>query len=293
MTPAEQQPFFKSYMYSTNDAGAIPVALQRGFYVVVILDKEEMQFYPGCMCKSMLLPPPMLVLQLNSSELSDPNYPNIFRQYMIDYHNYLLSTAVEGHIANLLAAMYCTTHPTLLYTEFETDHQFHILESIHMLFEKAFGIRIGMFEEFITGVANPTRGAGFIMNPVTVSRVLDLLFKNGYVSELEFAKKYPVDMQGREIVPLSEGACSLLLAKYNCVFPDLRSSIIAAYNILHDYRNQAISGQICPVVKVKEQLDQARMQEINNIVSQVQNRFGRKNALMYQQQQQKPPQITG
>ena len=297
MSPAEQKPFFKSYVYSTNDPGAIPYALSRGFYVVVILDKEEMQFYPGCICMSMLLPPPMLVLMLNNSDLSDPNYQNVYMQYMINYQGYLQSTAVEKHIANLLGAMYCTTHPTLLYTEYETDSQFHIMENIHSLFAKAFGIRIGRFEDYISNTSGITpTSAVFVPNPVFIGRVIDLLYLHNYITELEYARQFPVDAQGRELVPLSKEVASRLLAKYNCVFSDLRSTMVAAWNILRDYKRQVTTGQICPVVRITQELDTARMNEINSIVAQVQNRFGRKAMTggapnVQQIQQPQTPQI--
>ena len=52
--------------------------------------------------------------------------------------------------------------------------------------------------------------------------------------------------------------------------------MIAAWNILRDYKRQVATGQICPVVRITQELDTARMNEINTIVAQVQNRFGRK-----------------
>lgn len=305
MTPVGQQPFFKSMMYSTNDPGAIPPALARGFNVVVILDREEMQFYPGCVCMSTLLPPPILVIELNNSDLSDPNYPNIFKGYMMKYQGYLQSTTVEGSITNLLAAMYCTTHPTLIYTEMETDHQFRILENIHTLFARYFGITIGMFDAFITNNPDPNKAASFVPHPNFIFTILDLLYLNGYIDANEYAIKYPVDPQGRLMFIPSSRACSRLLSKFNCVFGDnLKSTMVAACNILQDMRQQAITGKICPVVRVTEQLDNARMQEINAIVQQVNNRFGRKNQLSAGNNmnpnptqvilgQQPPPVITG
>jgi hypothetical protein len=293
--------FLKSYAYWTTDTNAIPDAMMRGFNVVVVLDQEEMQFYPGCVCMSTLLPPPMLVIELNSSDLNDPNYPNVFRDYMMKYHEYLKSTAVEGSITNLLAAMYCTTHPTLIYTEMETDHQFHILESIHTLFMRYFGIKIGMFESFITNQNDPNTSPQFTMHPAFVFTIIDLLYLNGYIDANEYALKYPVDAQGREMFVPSQRACSRLLSKFNCVFTNLQSSLLAACNILHDIRQQAITGKMCPVVRLTEQLDAARMQEISSICAQAQNKFGRKNVLSSSSTagtppavgtQQQPPQIT-
>lgn len=259
--------FLKSYAYRSTDVGAIPDALMRGFSVVVIVDTPDMNAYPGCYPMSGLLPPPVLVYNILNTELKDPNYQEIVRNYKAGYYDFLATPDREKYMVNLIASMYKTTKPILIYTELDIERQFYVLEVLSMFMYNQFGIGLGEYESLYNPQSPPP---SFTPDPRFIGNIIDLLFTNAYISKEEFSLLLP---DGR--IP-SYRAVSILLSDFDYVFPTMEESLQAACNIVMTYRQQITTGKFCPAVRFKQKLDEARQKQINEIVMNANTRFGTK-----------------
>jgi len=246
----------------------IPDALMRGFNVACIVNPEEMQYFPGCVAMSNLLPHPYSVIDLLNAERKDPNYPAILQKYMLDYQKCLLSKDKEEPVCAIIASIYKTSKPLLLFVERESNSQFHIIESVAYFLRNFFGIIIGPYENIMR--QDPNFNPGFIADPRYMFAVADLLFCNGYISKKEYAYYVP-----EGCIP-SERACSILLSDYNYVFPNLQASITAVINIIRMLKEESVTGKTNVAFQITEKLNEEYQKEINNIVANSNYRFGRK-----------------
>lgn len=264
----QMQPFLKSYSYCSTDSGAIPDALMRGFNVVVIVDVSDVQSYPGCVAMSNLLPHPSLVYMILNTDQNDPNYQAIQQQYMAGYYTFLASPEREQSVVNLLASMYKTTHPILLFTEVDIERQFKPLRMVTEFLARQFGIIVTDYSSLF--VNDPSVQPRFIPEPQFIYNIVELLFINAYIGKEEYAYMLPPG-----VLP-GPRAMSILLADYNCVFPTMQEALVAACNIIDMLRYQKQSGKLCPVVQLYQQLDEARQKQVNDLVMNSQTRFGNK-----------------
>ena len=264
----QMQPFLKSYAYCSTDSGAIPDALMRGFNVVVIVDVSDVQSYPGCVAMSNLLPHPSLVYMILNTDQNDPNYQAIQQQYMAGYYTFLASPEREQSVVNLLASMYKTTHPILLFTEVDIERQFKPLQMITEFLARQFGIIVTDYSSLF--VSDPSVQPRFIPEPRFIYNIIELLFSNAYIGKEEYACMLPPG-----VFP-GPRAMSILLADYNCVFPTMQEALVAACNIIDMLRYQRQSGKLCPVVQLSQKLDEARQKQVNDLVMNSQTRFGNK-----------------
>ena len=251
--------FFKSYLYFTVNPEHIPDALRRGFTVLTIVNPEETKFYPGCVPMSNLLPSVTSVIDLINTDRTQPDYNDVVKKYVIDYQQYLSLGDRESSIVTILAAMYKTTHPVLLFSEYESNQQFLILDNVLTFFKNAFGIIAGDYNNICYN--DPALQPGFLPDPKFIYNIIDLLFVNHYISKLEYARLMPDGA-----IP-SPRASSILLSNYNYAFPNLKASMMAVYNILMALKQEASTGLKSIAVINTDQLDKAVMDEIDYIVN--------------------------
>ena len=264
----QMRPFLKSYAYCSTDSGAIPDALMRGFNVVVIVDVTDERAYPSCIPMSNLLPHPSLVYLILNTDQNDPNYMAIQQQYMAGYYAFLASPEREQSIVNLLASMYKTTHPILLFTELDIERQFKPLQLLTEFLARQFGVIVADYSSLF--INDPNTQPRFVYESQFVYNIIELLFINAYIGKEEYAYMLPPG-----VLP-GPRAISILLADYNCVFPTMHEALVAACNILDMLRYQKQTGKICPVIQLSQQLDEARQKQVNDLVMNSQTRFGNK-----------------
>ena len=264
----QMRPFLKSYAYCSTDSGAIPDALMRGFNVVVIVDVTDERAYPSCIPMSSLLPHPSLVYLILNTDQNDPNYMAIQQQYMAGYYAFLASPEREQSIVNLLASMYKTTHPILLFTELDIERQFKPLQLLTEFLARQFGVIVADYSSLF--INDPNTQPRFVYESQFVYNIIELLFINAYIGKEEYAYMLPPG-----VLP-GPRAISILLADYNCVFPTMHEALVAACNILDMLRYQKQTGKICPVIQLSQQLDEARQKQVNDLVMNSQTRFGNK-----------------
>ena len=268
MINPQQQQFLKSYIYYSNDLGTIPDALMRSMNVVCLVDPSEMSRFPGCYSLSMLLPNTQSILDLLNIDNDDPHKPAYLNKFLADYQIWLSMSDKEDSMVVLLASVYKTTHPVLLYCDYDVDSQFHILESLGAFLKNIFGIVIGRYEDIYTN--DPSKSPAFIPAPQYQYAILDLLFINGYISKEEYAVKLPPGS-----IP-SPRAIPLILSDFNYTFVNLNESLRAVCNIIETIKHEALSGKQCPVVQISKALENERQQKIAKIVNDSKSRFGNK-----------------
>jgi hypothetical protein len=269
MAQPNQGSFLKSYAYWSTDAGAIPDAMMRGFNVVVIADVSDMQSYPGCIVMSGLLAHPSLMYMILNTELKDPNFAAVQNQYLSAYYDYLRSPEKEDSIVNILASLYKTNKPILLFVEPDIEQQFYPLEVLVKLMSNEYGVIVANYTNLF--VDDPNLQPGFVPDPRFVWRIAELLFTNAYISKEEYSTILP-----ENAIPSSRSV-SILLSDYNCVFPTMQAAITAACNIISTYKFQSQTGRICPVINMSAKLDEARQQQVKALVEDSNTRFGKKS----------------
>jgi hypothetical protein len=241
--PNQGGSFLKSYAYFSTDSGAIPDAMMRGFNVVVITDVNDAQAYPGCVVMSGLLPHPTLVYLILNTDLKEPNYPVIQNQYLSGYFDYLSSPEKDDVIVNLLASLYKTNKPILLFAEMDVEQQFYPLEVLTKLLANKYGIIVANYANMF--VNDPNMQPGFIPEPQFIYNIAESLFINAYISKEEYSTILPDGA-----IPSSR-SISILLSDYNCVFPTMQAAITAACNIISTYKFQSQTGRLCPVINMR------------------------------------------
>ena len=251
-----QNPYLAGRMWCSNDQGAIPAALQMGYVVLAIVDVGDCLRYRnmGCFTISSLLPPSSAVV----TALND-NY----ELYLKMYGDYLASPEAEVSEAMILAAMHQKPINFMLYTEYDTDMQFHILDMISGYFARAFGVVFGIFGREDAPAYN-------IGSPEFISRIADTLYVNGangkpYITREQYAQMIPpIDPN----IPIgcsmpSLRACSILLGSYNYGFNSPEDCMRACLGILNNIRQEAQTGMVNPMI-VSPNLTADALQELQN-----------------------------
>lgn len=264
MIPHVERPFLQSALYCSDDQGAIRDALMRGFNVVVIVDVEEARLYPACYPISSLLPPPALVGIILNTDRTAPDYLQVEQYYLSSYYNYMASPNVEDHIVNLIASMYKTNKPVLIYAEHEVEMQFKPLQVLCTFFATQFGINILAYECLFYQQQPPI----FNPQPEYIYRIVDLLLAHNFVTKEEYSCIIPPGS-----VP-SPRAISILLSDYNYIFPTMEAALTAACNIIDTYRKQQETGKVMPVVEMTKVLDDVRNQQVQQLISNSNTHFG-------------------
>lgn len=239
-------------LWSTDDQGAIPDAMARGFQIIAIVDTGESQRFPNCSIMSNLLPPPESLAAYIDGNVQ------LGKQI---YTQYLLSKGREDSIAVILAALHKKNMNFLIYVEYEPNMEFHILETIIEFFYNVFGIVIGIYgsNKCLPNV---------IPSPQTNFSIIDLLFCNGYINKQEYAMIMP-----KGTIP-SDRAASILLRDLNYGFSSMKECLKACVMYLDSIRNEVITGAVNPVMVMNDKLEQKQEQAIDNRVMNSQTRFG-------------------
>lgn len=244
--------FLKGRLYASNDPGTIPDAMANNFIVIALVDVGNSIQFPNCAIMSNLLPPPEAI-----SAYLDGNPAMGMDLYM----KYLMSPGREESVVCILAALYKKAANILLFTEYDSDQEFHILQTICSFLYNSFGIIVGQYK-------NPNTPAGIIPSPQYDFIISDLLFVNGHITKEEYSAMIPPDAMP------SDRACSILLRFINYGFPDMNTCINACRKLINDIRLESQTGQISPLLIVKERIDQCVEDKTNRTVMGANTRFG-------------------
>lgn len=245
-------PVIMGRLWSTDDPGAIPDAMARGFQIICIVDTGESQKFPNCSIMSNLLPPPEALTAYIDGNVQ------LGKQI---YTQYLLSKGREESIAVLLAALHKKPLNFLIYVEYEPNQEFHILETLIEFFYNVFGIVIGIY-----GSKNCVPNV--LPSAPTDFTILDILFCNGYISKEEYAMSQP-----KGTIP-SDRAASILLRDLNYGFSSMKECLKACVMYLDSIRNEVLTGNTNPVFIMNQKMEQRQEKAIDDRVMQSQTRFG-------------------
>lgn len=237
-----ENPFIKGKLYATNDQGAIADAMTRGIQVIALVDTQQSYIYSqrGCVVLSSLLPPPEAI-----TDILNGNVPMGIQKYKA----YLAAPGREEVVVSLLAALVQKPRAFLLYSEYDPDIEFHILETIMSFFAEAFGIIIGWY-------GDPKRPATSIRAPQYDYTLSDLMFSNHFITAQTYAMTIPPDA-----IP-SPKACQILLSRVNYGFNSMEDCVKVCMAMLSDLRVEAKTGTFNPMGFTKADLSSSAMEEI-------------------------------
>jgi hypothetical protein len=236
-----ENPFLRGRLYASNDPGSIPDALSCGFVVIALVDVGNALQYPNCAIMSSLLPPPDAI-----TDILNGNVPLGVQKYTA----YLADAAREDSIVCLLAALYQKPANFLLYTEFEPDREFHILETLSTFLANAFGIIVG-------GYRLPNRPALTMRSPQFDFTISDLLYVNGFITVQEYVRMIPPNA-----VP-SPRAMSVLLRHINYGFKSMEDCARACMGMINDIRMELTTGKKSPIMMVTPTLSKDALVELH------------------------------
>ena len=242
--------FIKGRLYATNDQGAIPDAMTKGYQVIALVDTQQSYIYSqrGCIVFSSLLPPPEVI-----THILNGNIPLGIQQYKV----YLASSSVESVMASIVAALIQKPAGFVIYTEYDPDVEFHILETIMSYFAEVYGIIIGWY-------GDPNRPATSMRSSVFDFRISDLLFTNGRYDQNTGVFYTLIDrntyamMTPPDAVP-SPKACQILLSSVNYGFQTMEDCVKVCMAMLEDIRTEAKTGMRNPMGFTKADLSSAAM----------------------------------
>lgn len=236
----QSNPFLPGQLYASNDPGAIVDAMSCGFVVIALVDVSATPNYKNCVVISSLLPPPEAI-----SAILDGNLQLGQQKYLA----YLADSAREETIVCILAALHQQPRNFLLFTEYDSDTEFHIIDTLRSFFFQAFGIVIGDYK-------NPNLPAGSINDPKYNFTLADLLFINGYIPKEMYVTMLPLDA-----VP-SPRAISILLRHINYGFQTMDDCVRACIAMINDIRKEMQTGIKSPIM-IAPELSKEAMEELN------------------------------
>ena len=234
--------FLKGKLYASSDQGAIADAMTCGLQVIALVDTSQAYQYKsmGCVVISSLLPPPEAI-----TDIINGNLP----MGIAKYKQYLASPNREETVVCLLAALFQKPRGFLLYCEYDSDAEFHILETISSFFMEVFGIIIGVYR-------NPKFPATSVKDPAFDYRIADLLFVNNFIDRAMFAMMIPPNA-----IP-SPRACSVLLRHINYGFNTMEDCVRACMGMLQNIRVEVQTGKIAPLILTPPGLTPGQIDEL-------------------------------
>lgn len=243
--------FLKGKLFASSDQGSIAAAMTCGMQVIALVDTGQAYTYQsmGCVVISSLLPPPEAITEMLNGNLAGG---------IQIYKSYLASSNREETMVCLLAALHQKPMGFLLYSEYDPDKEFHILETICSFLGEAFGIIVGVF-------GNPKFPATSVRNPQFDYRIADLLFVNNFINREMYAMMTPPDA-----VP-SPRACQALLRHINYGFNSMEDCVRACLAMLNDIRMECQTGKINPMMIIPpgltpQQLDEVKKRKVDEQV---------------------------
>lgn len=232
---------FEGSLNASNDAGAIPDALASGYCVIAVVDVEDSARFmniPNLVVMSDLLPPPASI-----TAYIDGN-PTMGRTI---YLSYLSDKGREQSIVNILQVLYghrefIKRNDILLYTDYEPDIEFHILDTLAEFFCNTFGIVINPYK---------SKSINNIRNNVTDFIIANVLFSNGKINKYEYAMMMPAQLK-----PTAE-SMSILLSDINYQPGSLHDAAITSMKYLEQLREEVKSNYRCksPIIIANEKIN--------------------------------------
>jgi len=240
-------PFLKGFLWASNDPGAIPHALSMGYKVIALVDVGSAQYFPNCSVVSSLLPPPNAIAAIINGDL--PTGIALYKQYLFEEDK-------EEIIAVIIGGILQRPQNFLIYTEFDSDKEFHILSSIQAMFWNTFGIYIGQYGD----ETNPARS---VFDPLFAYRIADTLFAHGFINFHMYSQMIPPMGQApMELCMPSPRACGLILQHVNYGFNTFEDCMRACMGMIANAREEAATGRINPMVAVRPNLSKDALMEI-------------------------------
>lgn len=240
---------FEGSLNASNDAGAIPDALASGYCVIAVVDVEDSARFmniPNLVVMSDLLPPPASI-----TAYIDGN-PNMGRTI---YLSYLSDKGREQSIVNILQVLYghrnfIKRNDILLYTDYEPDIEFHILDTLAEFFCNTFGIVINPYK---------SKSINNIRNNVTDFIIANVLFSNGKINKYEYAMMIPAQLK-----PTAE-SMSILLSDINYQPGSLHDAAITSMKYLEQLREEVRSNyrHKSPIIIANEKINSDLEIDIN------------------------------
>ena len=232
---------FEGSLNASNDAGAIPDALASGYCVIAVVDVEDSARFmniPNLVVMSDLLPPPASI-----TAYIDGN-PTMGRTI---YLSYLSDKGREQSIVNILQVLYgrrnfIKRNNILLYTDYEPDIEFHILDTLAEFFCNTFGIVINPYK---------SKSINNIRNNVTDFIIANVLFSNGKINKYEYAMMMPAQLK-----PTAE-SMSILLSDINYQPSSLHDAAVTSMKYLEQLREEVRSNYRCksPIIIANEKIN--------------------------------------
>lgn len=240
---------FEGSLNASNDAGAIPDALASGYCVIAVVDVEDSARFmniPNLVVMSDLLPPPASI-----TAYIDGN-STMGRSI---YLSYLADKGREQSIVNILQVLYghrefIKRNDILLYTDYEPDIEFHILDTLAEFFCNTFGIVINPYK---------SKSINNIRNNVTDFIIANVLFSNGKINKYEYAMMMPAQLK-----PTAE-SMSILLSDINYQPGSLHDAAITSMKYLEQLREEVRSNYRCksPIIIANEKINADLELDIN------------------------------
>lgn len=240
---------FEGSLNASNDAGAIPDALASGYCVIAVVDVEDSARFmniPNLVVMSDLLPPPASI-----TAYIDGN-PTMGRTI---YLSYLSDKGREQSIVNILQVLYghrefIKRNDILLYTDYEPDIEFHILDTLAEFFYNTFGIVINPYK---------SKSINNIRNNVTDFIIANVLFSNGKINKYEYAMMMPAQLK-----PTAE-SMSILLSDINYQPGSLHDAAVTSKKYLDQLREEVRSNYRCksPIIIANEKINADLELDIN------------------------------
>lgn len=240
---------FEGSLNASNDAGAIPNALASGYCVIAVVDVEDSARFmniPNLVVMSDLLPPPASI-----TAYIDGN-PTMGRTI---YLSYLSDKGREQSIVNILQVLYgrrnfIKRNNILLYTDYEPDIEFHILDTLAEFFCNTFGIVINPYK---------SKSINNIRNNVTDFIIANVLFSNGKINKYEYAMMMPAQLK-----PTAE-SMSILLSDINYQPGSLHDAAVTSMKYLEQLREEVKSNYRCksPIIIANEKINADLELDIN------------------------------
>ena len=232
---------FEGSLNASNDAGAIPDALASGDCVIAVVDVEDSARFmniPNLVVMSDLLPPPASI-----TAYIDGN--SIMGRSI--YLSYLADKGREQSIVNILQVLYghrefIKRNDILLYTDYEPDIEFHILDTLAEFFCNTFGIVINPYK---------SKSINNIRNNVTDFIIANVLFSNGKINKYEYAMMMPTQLK-----PTAE-SMSILLSDINYQPGSLHDAAITSMKYLEQLREEVRSNyrHKSPIIIANEKIN--------------------------------------
>lgn len=240
---------FEGSLNCSNDAGAIPDALASWYCVVAVVDVEDSVRFmniPNLVVMSDLLPPPASI-----TAYIDGN-PNMGKSI---YLSYLADKGREQSVVNILQVLYgrrefIKRNDILLYTDYEPDIEFHILDTLAEFFCNTFGIVINPYK---------SKSVSHIRNINTDFIIANVLFSNGRINKYEYAMIMPA-----ECTPSYE-SMSILLSDINYQPGSLHDAAVTSMKYLEQLREEVKSNYRCksPIIIANEKINADLELDIN------------------------------